>query len=123
MRPLSVPAGVTARARPERAANLRATPVGRTGQTEASPPSPIITCGWITRPERGGSDLFEHPARRYTAHKGAAGVSLNREECPGGTSLSSSLTRYAVRTDWGANEMRRARGIVRVTPVLGVLLF
>jgi site-specific DNA recombinase len=27
----------------------------------------------LTRPERGRSDLFEHPARRYTAHEEAAG--------------------------------------------------
>ena len=31
-----------------RAADLRAAPVGMTGQTEASTPSPIITCGQIT---------------------------------------------------------------------------
>jgi len=71
-------AGLTARARPKarpetRAADLRAAPAGMTGQTEASTPSPIITCGQITRPKRGGGDLFEHPARRYTARRGAAG--------------------------------------------------
>ena len=28
--------------------------------------------GRRARPERGGGDPFEHPARRYTAHSGAA---------------------------------------------------
>ena len=50
LRPAGLPrlrhAPVRAQARPETcAANLRAAPAGRTGQTEASPPSPTITCG------------------------------------------------------------------------------
>ena len=44
--------------------------IGPTSPDGPHRPSCQLRKDHLTRPERGGSDLFEHPARRYTARRG-----------------------------------------------------